>query len=104
MADFEKLKSESRRKPMDGNHLSLYPLTPTRKILVTFEEGLTIDPHYFKLHFEQFTCVGAVEDIIDDSLPNRVLVTFKDSKSECIQPLPPRKLYYYFKRCPCCNQ
>ena len=75
-ADFEKLKSESRRNPMDGIHLSLYPLTPTRKILATFEEGPTIDPHYVKSHFEQFTCVGAVEDI-DDSQPNRVLVTFK---------------------------
>ena len=79
---------------MDGIQLSLYPLTPTRKILATYEEGQTIDPHYVKLHFEQFTCTGAVEDI-DDSQPNRVLVTFKDSKSECCNPLLSTNNYSY---------
>ena len=68
---------------MDGIQLSLYPLAPTRKILATYEEGQIKDSRYYvKLHFEQFTCVGAVEDV-DDSQPNKVLVTFKDSKSEC---------------------
>lgn len=88
-ADIKMLKERSHSEPfLDSYYLSFLPLPPTRKILVSLSESVSIGEYMLTLHFERFAGNGAVEGV-EFSSPWKAVVNFKNPKCNEVNSITP---------------